>query len=620
MIQNANLYKINMNPSNNNNNNIGYSNWDKKNDVLKTFRHINPTINKLPSISYMLIPQQKDNQKNNKKETVIETKLVETAGTKETNRLAKENLFHSSSPLSTIAIESTNQPVNYEFRIPASHQRTSSLDSLMNAAENLEHVDHNLQSKIPNLQRIKSMFLENINVLERKYCGNINQNLTTIREEEIFETLRNLQKLSLELHELILDILEPQRGELVATSQSISNPSLSPAEKNSLSTIDLPQPRMTLLPPLILNENSQTIPRMTGFKFPYIKSHFLTPNGNNANLQKKVIVEEEPYNAPLEQNLQYKPLVFNKTNHLLQTPKREEYSNITPNYETPTAQSNLVVTNPFNKSGNSFTLFPQNNNGKSTIITPVSQGKNHISQKNKGTANTVFIPPLNHEPQTVKVTPKTSREEDIIFSDLMQVENEPKMDIPYNVKRIKTGSTTKNLTSRKGAPIGITTTLKLTNKSLMEKSIKKYKQKEEFEHNETYLPTRESVTIGKHFENKGPIMQIQDMGKIESKKKSREKDKGEEGVEEVNKKCFHCQSSKTPEWRAGPYGGENICNACGLFYRKIVSKFGEKGGNLLMKYRQLVCPTNRRVPPYIEIPEEYMIRFSKESGFNQFSS
>ena len=168
-------------------------------------------------------------------------------------------------------------------------------------------------------------------------------------------------------------------------------------------------------------------------------------------------------------------------------------------------------------------------------------------------------------------------------------------------------------------PIGITTTLKLTNKSLLEKSIKKYKQNEKSEPGETFSLPREPYVVGKHFENKGPIMQIQDMGGKESKKKLREEE--EEGEEEErNKKCFHCQSSKTPEWRAGPYGGENICNACGLFYRKIVSKFGEKGGNLLMKYRQLVCPTNRRVPPYIEIPEEYMIKFSKESGFDQFSS
>lgn len=96
----------------------------------------------------------------------------------------------------------------------------------------------------------------------------------------------------------------------------------------------------------------------------------------------------------------------------------------------------------------------------------------------------------------------------------------------------------------------------------------------------------------------------------------KEKNHETEGEEEEgsNKKCYHCASSKTPEWRTGPYGVDNICNACGLFYRKVVMKFGLKGGNLLMRYRRLACPTNRRVPSYIEIPEEYMEMFNQDKN------
>lgn len=38
--------------------------------------------------------------------------------------------------------------------------------------------------------------------------------------------------------------------------------------------------------------------------------------------------------------------------------------------------------------------------------------------------------------------------------------------------------------------------------------------------------------------------------------------------------CCHCGSTKTPEWRSGPKGNRTLCNACGLFYSKLVKKCG----------------------------------------------
>ena len=34
--------------------------------------------------------------------------------------------------------------------------------------------------------------------------------------------------------------------------------------------------------------------------------------------------------------------------------------------------------------------------------------------------------------------------------------------------------------------------------------------------------------------------------------------------------CQHCCSQETPEWRRGPEGSRTLCNACGLFYSKLI--------------------------------------------------
>lgn len=38
--------------------------------------------------------------------------------------------------------------------------------------------------------------------------------------------------------------------------------------------------------------------------------------------------------------------------------------------------------------------------------------------------------------------------------------------------------------------------------------------------------------------------------------------------------CQHCSSSRTPEWRRGPNGSRTLCNACGLYYSKLVKRYG----------------------------------------------
>lgn len=37
--------------------------------------------------------------------------------------------------------------------------------------------------------------------------------------------------------------------------------------------------------------------------------------------------------------------------------------------------------------------------------------------------------------------------------------------------------------------------------------------------------------------------------------------------------CKHCGSESTPEWRRGPEGEKTVCNACGIFYSKLIKKY-----------------------------------------------
>ncbi|KAK1397612.1 GATA transcription factor 9 [Heracleum sosnowskyi] len=48
------------------------------------------------------------------------------------------------------------------------------------------------------------------------------------------------------------------------------------------------------------------------------------------------------------------------------------------------------------------------------------------------------------------------------------------------------------------------------------------------------------------------------------------------------RRCSHCLSQKTPQWRSGPSGPKTLCNACGVRY---------KSGRLLPEYRPAKSPT-----------------------------
>ncbi|KAM7490466.1 hypothetical protein LguiA_033387 [Lonicera macranthoides] len=48
------------------------------------------------------------------------------------------------------------------------------------------------------------------------------------------------------------------------------------------------------------------------------------------------------------------------------------------------------------------------------------------------------------------------------------------------------------------------------------------------------------------------------------------------------RRCLHCATDKTPQWRTGPLGPKTLCNACGVRY---------KSGRLVPEYRPASSPT-----------------------------
>ncbi|XP_057503633.1 GATA transcription factor 9-like [Actinidia eriantha] len=58
--------------------------------------------------------------------------------------------------------------------------------------------------------------------------------------------------------------------------------------------------------------------------------------------------------------------------------------------------------------------------------------------------------------------------------------------------------------------------------------------------------------------------------------------KKRDAAETPGRKCLHCASEKTPQWRTGPMGPKTLCNACGVRF---------KSGRLVPEYRPAASPT-----------------------------
>ncbi|KAJ0986412.1 hypothetical protein J5N97_004768 [Dioscorea zingiberensis] len=65
-------------------------------------------------------------------------------------------------------------------------------------------------------------------------------------------------------------------------------------------------------------------------------------------------------------------------------------------------------------------------------------------------------------------------------------------------------------------------------------------------------------------------------------KKRRETSEGPSFAASDGRKCLHCATDRTPQWRTGPMGPKTLCNACGVRY---------KSGRLVPEYRPAASPT-----------------------------
>ncbi len=59
--------------------------------------------------------------------------------------------------------------------------------------------------------------------------------------------------------------------------------------------------------------------------------------------------------------------------------------------------------------------------------------------------------------------------------------------------------------------------------------------------------------------------------------------------------CNHCRSRSSPEWRRGPDGKRTLCNACGIFFSKLLRKYSADEARSIMAERKDLDASNRRL-------------------------
>ncbi|KAG5562528.1 hypothetical protein RHGRI_005304 [Rhododendron griersonianum] len=73
-----------------------------------------------------------------------------------------------------------------------------------------------------------------------------------------------------------------------------------------------------------------------------------------------------------------------------------------------------------------------------------------------------------------------------------------------------------------------------------------------------------------------------------SKKREGEEDQ-EAAARDVHmdgRKCLHCATDKTPQWRTGPMGPKTLCNACGVRYTFMLTKHSNSHRKVMELRRQ----------------------------------
>lgn len=78
----------------------------------------------------------------------------------------------------------------------------------------------------------------------------------------------------------------------------------------------------------------------------------------------------------------------------------------------------------------------------------------------------------------------------------------------------------------------------------------------------------------------------------------------------VPHECAHCHKHNTPEWRKGPDDVRNLCNACGIFFAKLLRTHGPELAKIILIVKQdrgenRDCSKDRSLPRQLEV-ESYV--------------
>lgn len=67
-------------------------------------------------------------------------------------------------------------------------------------------------------------------------------------------------------------------------------------------------------------------------------------------------------------------------------------------------------------------------------------------------------------------------------------------------------------------------------------------------------------------------------------------------------KCHQCGLEETPEWRRGPTGSRSLCNACGIYYMKLLRKFTPNQAACVFVFKKKTNTiTERSVPCELDL-------------------
>ncbi|XP_048226026.1 GATA transcription factor 9-like [Ricinus communis] len=121
------------------------------------------------------------------------------------------------------------------------------------------------------------------------------------------------------------------------------------------------------------------------------------------------------------------------------------------------------------------------------------------------------------------------------------------------------------------------TAITTTNNSNKDKA----RYKEEVHNEETTKDQEEEVDVDVD-EDQEKVSIVLSSSNNSSKKSFGILESSSSGQQQQPRRCTHCLSQRTPQWRAGPLGPKTLCNACGVRY---------KSGRLLPEYRPAKSPT-----------------------------